>query len=99
MNSLFVQLDDQLVNLAHIRLVRVQQLPEGSKQLPVLTIDHGLPTGSWTWTPKTKAELDWFYQVISLIRPGQLPPQIEPMKAKLCAGSTVQTPARAAARR
>ncbi len=90
MIPLFLQLGDHKVNVQHIRLVR--ELPATAPTRPCdLSIDMGPDMGPgrgcWTWYPKDTTELDWFYEVINLLRPGQLPPRIESLKAKLCAGA------------
>ncbi len=96
MMSPFLQLGDQKINVFHIRVLR--EVPAAGPDLPAgVSIDMGRPDGCWTWQPKTQAELDWFYQAVNVLGPGELPyktlvaSEALPMRT---APPRVQTPAR-----
>lgn len=93
MNSLplFLQLGDQKVNIHRIHILR--EMPPGPSGVPSVSVDMG--TRSWTWTPKDRSELGWFYQAIGVLRPGELPARL----AAACSLEPLQTSARPARRK
>lgn len=68
---LFLMLGDQMINMAHVHFMRPFKDEAAPARLSV-AVDMG--TRTFTWTPKTKGELDWLEQVCQVVRPGQAIP-------------------------
>jgi len=64
-------LGDQMINMAHVHFMR----PFKDEAAPIrLSVAVDMGTRTFTWTPKTKDELDWLEQVCQVLRPGQAGP-------------------------
>lgn len=68
---LFLMLGDQMINMAHVHFMRPFKDEAAPTRMSV-AVDMG--TRTFTWTPKTRDELDWLDQVCPVLRPGQVAP-------------------------
>ena len=78
-----------MVNLAHVQVMQVVPDTTSPSKLRV-SLDLG--TRTFSWLPKTAADVAWMEAAIGLYRPGQLP-----AVARLIEGATLEAlPARRA---
>jgi hypothetical protein len=72
---LFVQLGDQMINMSQVHFMR--EIKDSTAPADVsVAIDMGVRT--FTWTPKTKAEIEWLREACQVMEPGQTPKPEQP---------------------